>query len=101
MIKTRLRFCVYDPDPNGNERYYVRKPGFKKIRIREPFQDVDGNITAAFMAAYFRALDDVAGVPKALAATPREKTFYWLVDQYFKSELYRRFDRLTQADKRS
>lgn len=39
MIKTRLRYCVFDPDPNGNARYYVRKPGRAKIRIREPFED--------------------------------------------------------------
>ena len=27
MIKTQLKYCIFDPDPNGNDRYYVRKPG--------------------------------------------------------------------------
>jgi hypothetical protein len=42
MIKTRLRYCVFDPDPKGNARYYVRKPGRTKITIREPFEDAGG-----------------------------------------------------------
>ena len=39
MIKTRLKYCIFDPDPNGNDRYYVRKPGHRKIRIKETFKD--------------------------------------------------------------
>ncbi len=99
MIKTRLRYCVFDPDPNGNARYYVRKPGRAKIRIREPFEDHSGNITAEFMTAYFDALASLDGAtppPKM----PREKTFYWLVDQYFRSAEFARYDELTKADKR-
>jgi hypothetical protein len=99
MIKTRLRYCVFDPDPNGNARYYVRKPGRPKIRIREPFEDAGGNITPEFMKAYFDAIaafDGAAPVPKV----PREKTFYWLVDQYFRSPEFARYDELTKADKR-
>lgn len=34
-MKTRLKFCLFDPDRHGNPRYYVRKPGKPKIRIRE------------------------------------------------------------------
>jgi integrase len=99
MIKTRLRYCVFDPDPNGNARYYVRKPGRPKIRIREPFEDAGGNITSEFTKAYFDAIatfDGAAPVPKV----PREKTFYWLVDQYFRSPEFARYDELTKADKR-
>jgi integrase len=99
MIKTRLKYCVFDPDPNGNERYYVRKPGRRKIRIREVFEDSTGTITPEFMEAYFKALtvlDDAKPAPKP----PREKTFFWLVDQYFRSEEFRRYDDLTKADKR-
>ena len=77
MIKTRLRYCVFDPDPNGNERYYVRKPGRAKIRIRANFQDASGNITPEFMKAYFDALATLDGV-KVPPKTPREKTFFWL-----------------------
>ena len=95
MMKTRLKYCVFDPDPNGNERYYVRKPGRRKIRIRERFEDRAGNITPEFMAAYWKALNVLDNKLRPSPALPREKTFYWLVDQYFKSEEFKRFDHLT------
>jgi integrase len=100
MIKTRLRYCVFDPDPNGNARYYVRKPRRPKIRIREVFDDADGNISPEFMKAYFDALAALDGA-KPLPKLPREKTFNWLVDQYFRSPEFGRYDDLTKADKRS
>jgi site-specific recombinase XerD len=99
MIKTRLRYCVFDPDPNGNARYYVRKPGRPKIRIREPFEDAGGNITPEFMKAYFDALAALDGA-KPAPRLPREKTFFWLVDQYLRSPEFARYDELTKADKR-
>jgi integrase len=99
MIKTRLRYCVFDPDPNGNARYYVRKPGRLKIRIRETLEDVDGNISAEFLKSYFEALSVLDGA-KPTPKAPREKTFFWLVDQYFRSETFNRYDDLTKADKR-
>lgn len=101
MIDTRLKYCVFDPDPNGNPRYYVRKPGHTKIRIRVPFEGPDGRITEAFMKAYFAALAAIDGKAPAPATPPREKTFNWLVDQYYRSPEFGRFDPLTQADKRS
>lgn len=90
---------MYDPDPNGNDRYYVRKSGRKKIRIRESFEDSTGNITPEFMKAYFAALALLDGA-KPSPKLPREKTFLWLVDQYFRSEEFKRYDDLTKADKR-
>jgi site-specific recombinase XerD len=90
---------LFYPDPNGNARYYVRRPGRRKIRIRESFEDASGNITPEFMNAYFEALATLDGA-KAPPKIPREKTFLWLVDQYFRSEQFRRYDELTQADKR-
>lgn len=101
MINTRLKYCVFDPDPNGNPRYYVRKPGRTKIRIRESFEGPDGRITEAFMKAYFTALAAIDGKTPATATPPRDKTFNWLVDQYYRSPEFGRFDPLTQADKRS
>jgi len=99
MIKTRLRYCVFDPDHNGNDRYYVRRPGRPKIRIREPFEDAGGNITPEFMKAYFDALATLDGA-KAPPKLPREKTCFWLVDQYLRSPEFARYDESTQADKR-
>lgn len=101
MIQTRLKYCVFDPDPNGNPRYYVRKPGRPKIRIREQFEAPDGTITPQFMKAYFEALAVLDGNANAPAKPPREKTFNWLCDQYYRSSEFQRFDRLTQADKKS
>ncbi|MGY3443715.1 tyrosine-type recombinase/integrase [Bradyrhizobium sp. USDA 4473] len=101
MIKTRLKYCVFDPDPRGNPRYYVRKPGHKKIRIRQTFEDATGRITAEFMKAYFQALEGLEGRVGQQPAAPRETTFYWLVDRYYRSAEFEGFDKLTQADKRS
>lgn len=101
MIKTRLRYCVYDPDPRGNVRYYMRKKGHKKIRIDEKFDDGNGNVTEAFMKAYWAALAKMDDTAIAKKPTPREDTFDWLVDQYFRSDKFQRFDPATQRDKRS
>lgn len=101
MIKTRLKYCLFDPDRNGNDRYYLRKPGHKKIRIYETFADANGNVTPEFMTAYWKALEHVDGKAPAPPQAPREKTFYWLVDRYYRSEEFKRFDSMTQKDKRS
>src|SRR4051812_137079 len=100
MIKTRLKYCVFDPDPRGNPRYYVRKPGHRKVRIHATFEDATGRVTAEFMKAYFEALQELEGKPAASSPTPRDATFYWLVDQYYRSSEFNGFDKLTQADKR-
>jgi integrase len=99
-MKTRLRYCVFDPDPNGNARYYVRKPGRTKIRIRAAFEDAGGNVTPEFIKAYFDALSTLDGA-KVPLKTPQEKTFFWLVDQYFRSPEFERYNELTKGDKRS
>ena len=88
MIKTRLKYCIFDPDPNGNDRYYVRKPGHRKIRIKETFQDSDGRITPTFMKAYFEALEALDG-KRAAPKIPREKTFNWLAGQYYRSPKFK------------
>jgi hypothetical protein len=43
MIKARLKWCVED-----RGRWYVRKPGHRKIRIREKCYDAEGRITPEF-----------------------------------------------------
>lgn len=96
MIKTRLKFLVYDPDPRGNPRYYVRMPGQKKVRIREPFEDAHG-VTEKFMAAYFKALEQIQpATPKVL----RAETFNWLVDQFYRSAAFKDLDPDTQRVRR-
>lgn len=93
MITTRLRYCVYDPDRNGNARYYIRKAGQKKIRIRERFEDENGNITPEFMKAYWEAL---AAKPDKPSKALRHETFNWLVDQFYRSEAYTDLEPSTQ-----
>ncbi|MGO4353883.1 tyrosine recombinase XerC [Rhizobium sp. RAF36] len=104
MIKPRLpRFCVFDPDRRGNGRYYVRKKGAPKIRIKAAFESRPGEISKAFMDEYWAALASIDGTIAAAPAkvTAREDTFNWLCDQYYRSDLFQRFDRDTQRDKRS
>lgn len=104
MIKPRLpRFCVFDPDRRGNERYYVRKKGAPKIRIKAALEERPGEISKTFMDEYWAALAVIDG--KVAVAekkqTPREDTFNWLCDQYYRSQAFQRFDKATQRDKRS
>ena len=94
MIQARLKYCVED-----RGRWYVRKPGHRKIRIQATCYDAEGRITAEFMKAYFEALEALEGKP-ATPKVPREKTFYWLVDQYYRSNKFKGFDPATQSDKR-
>jgi len=101
MIKTRLKYCVYDPDRFGNDRYYIRKPGHKKVRIRETFEDGQGNITEAFFAAYRAALAAMDAVPLAKKEPLREDTFEWLVNQYYRSAKFQKLGKSTQREKRS
>ncbi len=102
-MKTVLRYLVYDPDPRGNERYYVRMKGRPKIRIRKTFRNADGEITDEFMAAYKAAVASLRGeggaAPKSVLL--REETFLWLVDQYYRSAKYKGYDKATKKDKAS
>jgi integrase/recombinase XerD len=50
MVKLNLRYLVKDIDRHGNERFYVRKPGNKKVRLRSTLG------TSAFHREYERAL---------------------------------------------
>jgi len=107
-MKTELRYLVHDPDPRGNDRFYVRlKVGgrMRKKRIRQPFKDAAGDITQDFMVAYWAALAELRGEAEAAPATavpvPRQDTFNWLFDQYFRSAAFQRFDAQTKKDKKS
>lgn len=100
-MKTQLRYCVHDPDRNGNDRYYVRLKG-RKVRIHETFKDEKGEITKPFMTAYWAALDDLRGSTAVRAPeTPREDTWDWFCDQYYRSPKFKSYEPDTQRDKRS
>ncbi len=101
-MKTELRYLLHDPDKRGNDRYYVRKRGMRKIRIRQIFKDAEGTITPEFMADYRAAIARLNG--GAVEQKPRglrEETFNWLFAQYYKSSMFAKLDPATQKDKRS
>lgn len=99
-METRLRYCLNDPDQKGRDRFYVRLNG-KKKRIRETFMDANGEITKAFMDAYWAALAELRGEAAVKPPeAPREETWDWLCDQYFRSEKFKAYEPDTQRDKR-
>lgn len=104
-METKLRYCVNDPDRKGRDRYYVRlqiNGSFKKMRIRETFMDANGEITKAFMDAYWAALAELRGEAAAKAVElPKEDTWDWLCDQYYRSAKFKSYEPDTQRDKRS
>jgi integrase len=62
---------------DGKERFYYRRPGQKKIRIKgTPY-------TPSFMAAYEAAQSGTPITPQPLVK--QEGTFAWLCDEYFSS----------------
>ena len=89
MIAITYPFLVADCDRHGNKRYYVRRKGVPKVRIRA----VPGS--AEFEAEYRVALSAVAqGAP--VQSAPREGTWRWLVTQYLQSAEFKGLHASTQ-----
>ena len=90
MALVRFRYVTRDRDRHGNLRFYFRRPGKPKIRLRglpgsEEFADV-----------YKAALsDNGAGGAKA------EKSFDWLCERYYKSVYFKSLEAYTQRRKRA
>lgn len=94
------RYTVEDVDRHGNARVYLRRPGERKIRLREPVG------TTAFMDEYHRHLGNGGASsqpPKAKKAISRAAvgTFRWLCTKYFSSVEFRQLDPMTQRTRRS
>lgn len=51
VAEIRLKYLVSDVDGNDNVRFYVRKPGARKIRLRKQFG------TPEFLAEYQAAIE--------------------------------------------
>ena len=51
MAVIRYKYLIRDVDRHGNERWYVRAPGRRKVRIKE------APCSAAFEAAYRQAIE--------------------------------------------
>src|SRR4030095_3899955 len=73
-----LPFLIKDTDRHGNVRYYVRKPGCAKVRIRESLG------TEAFFQAYSAALG--TAVLKEISTSDQGAgepgTLLWLCRRY-------------------
>ena len=75
MAKVELRNVVKDTDRHGNDRWYYRVPGQKKIRLRgEPGSD---EFNSALAAAREGRRDGLQRVPQG--------SLEWLCNQYFNS----------------
>lgn len=94
-MKIRLpKHVTKDKGPDGKERFYYRRPGQKKIRIRgTPW-------TPSFMAEYEAA---TGGVKYKQPLQPEKKgTFSWLCEQYYLSSDFKKLDpNKTQKTRRS
>jgi integrase len=80
MAKARLRWLVCDTDRHGNERYYVRLPKCRKVRIKaEPGSDEFSRLYAAAISGTLAPL----AAPSASKNDPA--SFEWLCNQYYHS----------------
>lgn len=89
MTRRRLpKYITADPGPDGVERFYLRRPGQKKVRISGvPW-------TPSFMSQYSAALGG-PNVVALLSQPLRPKatgTFNWLCRLYYESSEFRQLD---------
>jgi integrase len=78
-VRVNLPYLVIDRDRYGNVRYYFRRKGQKKIRIR--FEPGDPEFLDAYNAAFDSVVPKPPPVARIAAAAP--KTFGWLAARYF------------------
>jgi integrase len=90
MTLVKFKFITKDRDRHGNLRYYFRRPGKPKIRLR----GLPGS--EEFLTAYKAA---VAGEDPAQASA--EKSFGWLCERYYKSAYFHSLEDYTQRRKRT
>lgn len=89
-MKTRLRYLIKDTDRHGNDRYYVRVPGRRKVRLNGT------PLSEAFMQEYREAVEGVE--PATLqAAEVKPGSFRHLCVQYLGSEKFKANDVSTRG----
>jgi integrase len=81
-VIVKLPFLVADTDRHGNVRYYVRKKGQPKVRIRSEPDSVE------FIEEYTRACEGKVA-RKVTLDRAAEGTFRWLCIKYFESVDFR------------
>ena len=90
MASFRLPYVTQDRDRHGNLRFYFRRPGKPKVRLRGMFGSDE------FMSAYQAALKENTGI-----AAKTEKSLDWLCDRYYKSASYQSLEENTRRRKRA
>ena len=80
-MNLKLPHLIADTDRHGNVRYYVRKKGQPKVRIRSPRE------TLEFLDEYRRACDGVID-PKPKMGLAVGGSFRWLCEAYYRSTEY-------------
>jgi integrase len=86
----KFQYITKDRDRHGNLRFYFRRPGKPKIRLR----GLPGS--EEFLADYKAALSE--NDPSLAKA---EKSFDWLCDRYYQSAYFQYLEEYTQRRKRT
>lgn len=95
MVEVRFQYLIADIDKNGNVRRYVRRPGCKKVRLRERFG------TPEFVQEYLRAMEGSKGKEKGnRAGKAAENSLQWLVNRYYTSTTFKELGDETQKVRR-
>lgn len=89
MAFVKFRYITRDRDRHGTVRYYFRRPGKPKTRLR----GLPGS--EEFLAAYKAALGEQGPASKA------EKSFEWLCERYYKSAAFQSLEDYTKRRKRT
>ncbi len=90
MTLVKFRYVTKDRDRHGNVRFYFRRPGKSKVRLR----GVPGS--DEFVDSYRMAVGEI-GSCKASA----RKSFEWLCERYFKSGDFDALEENTRRKKRA
>jgi len=94
MANLSYKYLVRDTSRHGKVRWYVRKPGQRKIRIdAEPH-------TEEFTRLYLEAFHAEPEEPKR-SPLVRPYSLGWLINQYFASADFARLAKATQTQQRS
>jgi integrase len=91
-LSRKYRYVIQDMDRHGNVRFYLRRPGHTKIRLRASPHSSD------FDTEYQSAIAETGGNDPHPCTTTR--TYRWLCHQYFQSVEFKRLDLSTQRTRR-
>ncbi len=89
MTFIKFRYVCRDRDRHGNVRFYFRRPGKPKVRLR----GLPGS--EEFLATYKEALSEGDS-----SQAKAEKSFEWLCERYYKSAQFQAFEPETRRRKR-